>query len=276
MKKVLATLCAVLMVGLAAVAAFVWSGVYNIAASSPHTQWVYSMLEYTMRQSVRLRASRIESPPLSTPALLERGALCYQDHCQICHGGPGVAQEDIALGMQPLPGPLIDAPSRWKARELYWITRNGITMSGMPAWRFRLADADLWALAGFIGQLPQLSPNEYRAVMARLAGQQCAPDAGLAADSIGDAARGRVALSQYACQGCHEIPGITGSTVHVGPPLAGTARRQLIAGQIGNTPEQMVRWLRNPQSVDPMTAMPNLGVTERDARDMAAYLATLW
>jgi cytochrome c1 len=49
----------------------------------------------------------------------------------------------------------------------------------------------------------------------------------------------------------------------------------LIAGQIANTPEMMTRWIRNPQHVDPLTAMPNLGVTERDARDIAAYLATL-
>lgn len=276
MKKVFATLCAVLAVGVAAAAAFVWSGVYNIAASSPHTQFVYSMLENTMQRSVQLRASGIEAPPLSAPALFERGAMCYQDHCQQCHGGPGVAQNASALGMQPAPGPLMDATSRWKIRELYWITRNGITMSGMPAWRFRLADADLWALVGFIDGLPQLSPPEYRELMARLAGQQCGLNTDLAVDVAGDLVRGRLALTQYACHGCHEIPGITGSAVQVGPPLAGTARRQLIAGQVGNTPDQMVRWLRNPQSIDPMTAMPNLGVSERDARDMAAYLATLW
>ena len=50
----------------------------------------------------------------------------------------------------------------------------------------------------------------------------------------------------------------------------------LIAGELANTPDNMVRWLRNPKSIDPLTAMPDLGVTERDARDMAAYLATLW
>ncbi len=82
-------------------------------------------------------------------------------------------------------------------------------------------------------------------------------------------------MSQYGCNGCHRIPGITGAEVDVGPPLAGIARRQLIAGQIANTPETMVRWIRNPQNVDALTAMPNLGVTEHDARDIAAFLATL-
>jgi cytochrome c1 len=71
------------------------------------------------------------------------------------------------------------------------------------------------------------------------------------------------------------IPGATGPRARVGPPLAGIASRKILAGVLPNTPENMVRWLRGPQSVDPPTAMPDLGVTERDARDITAYLATL-
>ena len=61
----------------------------------------------------------------------------------------------------------------------------------------------------------------------------------------------------------------------VGWPLDDLAARSLIAGKLANTPENMVRWLRHPQQVDALTAMPDLEVTEADARDMAAYLATL-
>lgn len=275
-KTILMTILALALVATGGAALFVWSGVYNTAASSPHTQWVYSLLEYTMQRSVHLRASGIEPPPLTAPGLFERGAACFQDRCEQCHGGPGVAQNDIALGMQPIPGPLMNAPSRWNTRELYSITRDGITMSGMPAWRFRLSDADIWALVVFIEELPRLSPLEYRAIMGRLQRQQCgSDDQASVTHTAGDAERGRLALSQYACNGCHLIPGLTGSDVHVGPPLAGIARRRLIAGKVANTPEQMMRWLRDPQSVDPLTAMPDLGVSERDARDMAAYLAKL-
>jgi len=64
--------------------------------------------------------------------------------------------------------------------------------------------------------------------------------------------------------------------VHVGPPLAGIASRGLLAGKLANTPEHLVRWIREPQGVDPDTAMPTLGVDERDARDIAAYLGTLY
>ena len=77
------------------------------------------------------------------------------------------------------------------------------------------------------------------------------------------------------CNACHSIPGVTGSQVRVGPPLAGMGRRTRIAGTLDYTPEGMVRWLRETQAVKPGTAMPQMGVTEQDARDIAAYLQTL-
>jgi cytochrome c2 len=90
-----------------------------------------------------------------------------------------------------------------------------------------------------------------------------------------DAARGRRALEQYACVTCHAIPGVVGANAPVGPPLGGVGARTMLGGVLPNSPENMARWLREPQRYAPLTAMPNLGVTERDARDMAAYLATL-
>jgi cytochrome c1 len=95
------------------------------------------------------------------------------------------------------------------------------------------------------------------------------------ADGPGDAKRGKLAIEQYACVTCHRIPGIVGEHAPVGPPLARMATRELIAGVIANNPQNMVKWLREPQKLHPRTTMPDLGVTERDARDIAAYLATL-
>jgi cytochrome c1 len=88
----------------------------------------------------------------------------------------------------------------------------------------------------------------------------------------GDPARGRIALAQYGCRACHMIPGVTGSEVYVGRPLDNMARRRIIAGTLPNDQANLVRWIRNPQAVDPRTAMPVLGVSERDAIDMSAYL----
>jgi cytochrome c len=91
----------------------------------------------------------------------------------------------------------------------------------------------------------------------------------------GDAARGKAAIAMYGCGSCHTIPGIRTATGMVGPPLMRWSQRTYIAGQVPNTPEFLVRWIETPQTIEPGTAMPNLGVTEGHARDIAAYLYTI-
>ena len=91
----------------------------------------------------------------------------------------------------------------------------------------------------------------------------------------GNAENGRLLLRQFGCGACHRIPGVADAQGNVGPPLAAIGTRGFIAGVLPNTPQNMVRWLRHPQAVNPRSAMPDLGVTERDAHDIAAYLSTL-
>ena len=91
----------------------------------------------------------------------------------------------------------------------------------------------------------------------------------------GDPARGRRAIVRYGCGSCHVIPGVPAAEGRVGPPLTDVADRAFVAGRVPNEPAALVRWIRDPQAVDSMTAMPDLGVTEPDARDIAAYLYTL-
>ena len=96
-----------------------------------------------------------------------------------------------------------------------------------------------------------------------------------AAITGGDPSRGPDLLRKYGCQSCHTIPGVVGANGLVGPPLAGIASRSYIAGVLPNAPDNMLRWIRDPKAVDPLTAMPNTGVTPSDARHIAAYLYTL-
>ncbi len=91
----------------------------------------------------------------------------------------------------------------------------------------------------------------------------------------GDAERGRAALQVYGCQTCHAIPGLPGQAAFVGPPLTAWGDRQYIAGNLDNTPDNLVRWILDPQAIEPGTAMPDVGATDADARDMTAYLYTL-
>ncbi|HEV7368090.1 c-type cytochrome [Arenibaculum sp.] len=90
-----------------------------------------------------------------------------------------------------------------------------------------------------------------------------------------DAGRGPVLMAQYGCTACHRIPGVAGPRGVVGPPLTGFAGRVMIAGSFPNTPANLVAWLRDPPAMLPVTAMPDMGVGEAEARDMAAYLYTL-
>ena len=88
----------------------------------------------------------------------------------------------------------------------------------------------------------------------------------------GDPERGREALARWECGVCHVIPGVRGVQSHVGPPLDHFRHRVYVAGKFPNTPEVLVRWLVDPPSLAPETAMPAMGVTEAEARDIAAYL----
>jgi cytochrome c len=90
----------------------------------------------------------------------------------------------------------------------------------------------------------------------------------------GDPARGQAALTRYGCESCHIIPGLSNGA-HVGPPLNHFARRSFVGGVAPNTTDNLILWLQDPQLINPLTAMPNLGVTPQDALDMAAYLYTL-
>lgn len=93
--------------------------------------------------------------------------------------------------------------------------------------------------------------------------------------AIGSPRRGGHVIQARNCGRCHTIPGIRGANGVVGPPLNFFSRRVYIAGEVPNTPDNLVRWIMNPQSIEPGTAMPMLGLDERDAHDVAAYLYTL-
>lgn len=86
---------------------------------------------------------------------------------------------------------------------------------------------------------------------------------------------GRQAIRKYGCQTCHTIPGIPGARGMVGPPLETIGNRYIIAGELPNTPENLTRWIQHPHQVEPHTMMPDMGVTEQDSRDIAAYLYSL-
>ena len=95
-----------------------------------------------------------------------------------------------------------------------------------------------------------------------------------AAITGGDPMRGEAMFIQYGCGSCHAVKNVRTATGMVGPPLDGIALRVIIAGHLSNTPENMEKWIRDPQQVSPGTAMPDLNVGAGDARDITAFLYT--
>ncbi len=93
--------------------------------------------------------------------------------------------------------------------------------------------------------------------------------------TLGNPELGKQAIEKYGCGSCHTIPGVKEADSLVGPPLTHFRERSFIAGQLENNEENLARWIRDPQAVEPGTAMPNLGVSAEDAENIAAYLTTL-
>jgi len=98
---------------------------------------------------------------------------------------------------------------------------------------------------------------------------------GYTVETGGNSQRGAALIGEYRCGSCHIIPGIANARGNVGPPLIYFAERTFVGGEVPNTPQNLIQWIRSPRSIEPGTAMPDLGVSEQEARDMAAYLYTL-
>ena len=103
----------------------------------------------------------------------------------------------------------------------------------------------------------------------RLAGSPARPATG------GNAVHGQQVIASYGCGACHAIPGVRGARGTLAASLDCFAKRTYIAGELPNVPENLERWLQDPASIRPRTAMPNLGLGSSEARDVAAYLYSL-
>lgn len=90
----------------------------------------------------------------------------------------------------------------------------------------------------------------------------------------GNARVGREEIRKYGCNACHEISGVPGARGLIGPPLSNIGQRYYLAGEIANTPNNLMSWIQHPHQIEPHTLMPDMGVSEQDSRDIAAYLYT--
>lgn len=163
------------LIGLASAGAFgavaalvvVYSGLFNTTASAPHVRFIGWLTHTTMIHSVRARAKPIRAPDHFTPEQVQEGFVAYQQRCVVCHGGPATSRADWASALTPTPPYLLDASRRWSPAELYWIVRDGVKMTAMPAWGEVEPDSRVWSMVAFLEALPSIAPADYLRMQAQ-------------------------------------------------------------------------------------------------------------
>lgn len=257
------------MVGAIAGGVLLLSGAYSTAATKQHFLVTYRILELGLRYSVAASADDLGAPHSTRGGDPAVGQACYREHCQQCHGAPGIARDELGRGQLPSPGHLSQSAREWSAVELFYVTQQGVRMSGMPAWQYRISEEGLWSTVAFLKQMPDLSRAQYEAMSVSGEHIGCpGPDH----EQPYDRQRTRTMILQYACHNCHRIEDVVGPITYVGPDLRDWAHRGYIGGVLPNTRENLVKWLLDPQGVSPRSLMPDMDLTEAHARDIARYL----
>ena len=152
-----------LLLAIIAGAAVAFGGLYPVAASDPHTAGVKWFLAQSRDHAIERGASGLAAPKFSAADIRE-GAGHFKGMCQACHGGPGVEPEEFAAGMNPHPPNLTKAAGDLSASEVFWIEKNGLKMSGMPAFGKTDDDEELWKVAAFVKALPTFSAADYASI----------------------------------------------------------------------------------------------------------------
>lgn len=176
MKRVLIAVEIQIIVLIAGFLIFVYSGVYNIAATSSHYTFLEWVLETTKENSIRRQSRSISEAPLAGLDL-QQGLRHFEAMCVLCHGAPDVERSEIGQGMVPRPPQLAERAQAWTPAEIFWVVSHGIKMTGMPAFGPTHSEPELWAVVALVRQLPDLAPEEYRGMAARIrSGEMPVPD----------------------------------------------------------------------------------------------------
>ena len=146
--------------------AFLFGGFYNVAATAPDPAFVVSALERIRAASIDRHAT--EQPPatlaLDSPAVVQDGARAFATRgCINCHGGPGANWAKFSEGLSPGPPDLKDVAPTMEPRELFWVIKNGINMTGMPSFGgIDVPDREIWTIVAFVKKLPSVSDADFK------------------------------------------------------------------------------------------------------------------
>lgn len=160
--RILVTLAVAVVLAAVGAIAFAYSGLYDVSARTSHSGPVDWLLSTTSQSSIKRRAATITVPDLSADSLARSGINDYEAMCAGCHGAPGRKPTSIALGLNPPAPDLAKSAQSMSPAELYWVTKHGIKMTGMPSWGASHDDASLWPVVAFMTRLPDLDGDAYQ------------------------------------------------------------------------------------------------------------------
>ena len=139
-----------LVLGVFAAFLVIYSGIFNVAATVEDSRPLRWVLVTTREASVRRHAGGIEAPPLGGPQQVENGSRFFRNQCAMCHTPPGTEPTMMAEGLNPYAPPLTGLVGDMSDAELFWVTKNGIGFTGMPAWTASHDDRDIWNVVAFM------------------------------------------------------------------------------------------------------------------------------
>ncbi len=156
---ILGTLIVLAVIGLAVI----YSGTISVSALDEDKGLKKWVLEETLENSVKHHAQGLTPPAsLTDSAVIAGGFQRFAQMCAGCHGAPG--QQKRRSTMNPPPPPLAAVVEDWTPAELFWITKNGIKMTGMPAFGPNNSDQEIWSIVAFLQKLPDVTPEQYQAM----------------------------------------------------------------------------------------------------------------
>lgn len=165
MSRLIASLAAGALLIVVVAAAFVYMGSFDVAADKPHSQPVFWLMDTVRERSVATRAADITVPgDLADAKRIPSGAAQYDEMCSFCHLAPGMKRTEISRGLYPR-APELRRKSSLTPAEQFWVVKHGLKMTGMPAWGVTHNDELLWDVVAFLQKLPELSADQYQALV---------------------------------------------------------------------------------------------------------------
>jgi len=154
---VVATILIIIIIGLI----IIYSGWYDVSAANKPTGFERWLFGTTMDNSVEKHSEDLAAPNLESPDKIKEGFVHYNEMCLECHGAPGENESELEKGLNPKPPDLSNSAQDMSPEELFWVIKNGIKMTGMPAWGKTHSDDKIWSIVAFIEKLPGMTGVQY-------------------------------------------------------------------------------------------------------------------